>query len=164
MTTTVCRDNTGPHKPIFLVMLVNQVSSEGSRLTLSPLSVCLSLCLSTTPASSTGADSQQDKRYPTAAIANPTLADPAVRSKCYTRGTLSRAHRSISQTEESGRLLGNCNFLLLGSKIISQGGLLSLGALASRLQPFLYNGCRLPVRTKALAFFVLCLGTSQLCH
>lgn len=80
--------------------------------------------------SSTGADSQQDKRYPTAAIANPTLADPAVRSKCYTRGTLPTAHRSISQTEESGRLLGNCNFLLLGSKIIGlcQEGLLSLGA------------------------------------
>lgn len=107
-------------------MLVDQVPSEGSRLTLSPLSVCLS----TTQASSTGADSRQDKRDPTAAIANPTLADPAVRSKCYTRGTLSRAHRSISQTEESGRLLGNCNFLLLGSKIIglSQEGLLSLGA------------------------------------
>lgn len=37
------KDNTGPHKPIDLLMLVNQVSSEGSRLTLSPLSVCLSV-------------------------------------------------------------------------------------------------------------------------
>lgn len=130
MTPTFCRDNTGPHEPIYSVMLVNQFSSEGSRLTLSPLSVCLSLCLSRTPASSTGADSQQDKRYPTAAIANPTLADPAVRSKCYTQGTRSRVHRSTSQTEESLRLLGNCNLLLLGSKIIglSQEGLLSLRA------------------------------------
>lgn len=43
-----------------------------------------------TQASSTGADSRRDKTKPTTAWANPTSADPAVRSRCYIQQPISR--------------------------------------------------------------------------